>query len=468
MNRLNLFLFSSFLFGFATPRAEGPRAAGADASPAPISAREFAGRRARVLAGLANDPGGGVLMLRASPAAHFTEEVEFPYRPANDFLYLTGIDSEGAALLLSAREIVGIGREALFLPPSRQGEGLWIARRPGPEEAAARSGIPAKSVLTRQRLDEILRRVIRSADGSRGPTTAAPPVLHMSLGRHSGPGQPLSDGYGFLVAQFGSSAFHLDLRPAHSLIAPLRQVKSPAEMEFLRRAIAITGGAHRRAMRQARAGVFEYQLAAAIEHEFRDRGAAGWAFPSIVGSGPNSCVLHYDRYDRRLDDGDLVVMDIGAECGHYAADVTRTVPAGGKFRERQRRVYQIVFAAQEAAFRAIRPGLPHREVDRIARETVAAGLIGLGLIAERSEAGKYFPHGTSHGLGMDVHDAMPDPILRPGMVITVEPGIYIADEALGVRIEDDVVVTEDGCEVLSAGIPRSIEEIEEWMRIRSF
>ncbi len=440
-----------------------------ETAPAPISPEEYAVRRSRVLAELEKDSAaGGVLLLRAGPPAHFTEEVEYPYRPANDLVYLTGIDTEGAAMLLSATEIAGIGHEALFLPPAQRGEGLWIARRPGPAEAAARSGLTESKIFPRQRLDEVLKKAVRPAAGFHGRVAAGRPVLHVNLGRRSGPGEPLPEEYGFLVTHFGSGAFHIDLRPAHSLIAPLRQVKSPAELAFLRRAIAITGEAHRRAMQKVRAGIFEYHLAAAIEHEFRDRGAGGWAFPSIVGSGPNSCILHYDRYDRRLDAGDLVVMDIGAECAHYAADITRTVPVGGSFSERQRRVYQIVFAAQEAAFRAIRPGLPHGEVDRIAKETVAAGLIGLGLIRDRSEAGRHLPHGTSHGLGMDVHDAMPEPILRPGMVITVEPGIYIAEEALGVRIEDDVLVTEDGCEVLSAGIPRTVEEIEAWMRPRSF
>ena len=241
-------------------------------------------------------------------------------------------------------------------------------------------------------------------------------------------------------------------------------LKSPGELALLRRAIAITCDAHRRAMRELRSGAYEYQVAALIEYEFRNRGASGWAFPSIVGSGPNSCILHYDRYDRRMADGDLLVMDIGAEYGYYAADVTRTVPVSGRFSERQRRIYQIVYQAQEAAFKIIRPGLPFRDVNRRAQEAVADGLIGLGLIREKSEVGKYLPHGTSHGLGLDVHDEIATPVLRPGMVITVEPGIYLPEEALGVRIEDDVLVTEDGCEVLSGSLPRSADEVERWMR----
>jgi Xaa-Pro aminopeptidase len=186
-----------------------------------------------------------------------------------------------------------------------------------------------------------------------------------------------------------------------------------------------------------------------------------------VGSGPNTCILHYDRYDRRIAEGDLVLMDIGAEYGYYAADVTRTVPVTGRFTERQRRVYQIVYEAQEAAFKIIRPGLPFGDVNRRAQEVVAEGLIGLGIIKEKSEVGKYFPHGASHGLGLDVHDPLATSTLRAGMVITVEPGIYLPEESLGVRIEDDVLVTEDGCEVLSASAPRSADEVERWMRAES-
>jgi len=438
------------------------------AGEAPIAPLEYAARRAKVIEGLSKAPhAAGVLLIRSPQSRNFANDVEYPYRPDNGILYLSGAAVEGAALLLSAKEIDGLGREALFLPPPSPGEGLWISRRPTPAQASASSGIPEKNVLPIERLPETLRKALPAPRFHHGPAGEPPARLYFDPHGRSRPGEPLPEGYGFLVAHLGSAAFHLDLKPHGEVLDRLRQVKSRAEIALLRKAIDITVEAHRAAMRAARPGIDENHLAAVIEYEYRARGARGWAFPSIVGSGPNACILHYDRYDRRLVDGDLVLMDIGAEYGWYAADVTRTVPVSGRFTDRQRRVYQIVYEAQEAVFRTIRPGLPYGEVNRVARDVVAAGLIGLGLIQDKSDVGKYLPHGITHGLGLDVHDPMPEATLAPGMVITVEPGIYIPEESLGVRIEDDVLVTETGCEILSAGAPRSAGEVERWMRSES-
>jgi Xaa-Pro aminopeptidase len=429
-----------------------------------LSPGEYAGRRAKVLEGLTRDAGRPAVLLLSSPQpSRFAGDVEYPFRPDNDLLYLTGLDQEGVTLLIAGREIEGLGREVLFLPPPGPLQGVWITRRFTAGEASARSGIAEKSILAREKLSAILRKSLPGGAGHHRLRDEPPPRLFFDTRGQAGPGEPLPEGYQFLVAQLGSDAFHLELKPPALLTAPLRQVKSPAELALLRRAISITCEAQRAAMGAARPGCFEYQLAARIEYQFRERGARGWAFPSIVGSGPNSCLLHYDRYERQVEAGDLVVVDIGAEFGYYAADVTRTLPASGHFSDRQRRVYQIVYQAQEAAFQTIRPGIPVGDVHRVANEVVTAGLIGLGLIKEKAEARKYFPHGTSHGLGLDVHDPTPGPTLAAGMVITVEPGIYIPEEGLGVRIEDDVLVTEKGCEVLSAAAPRSPEEVEHWM-----
>jgi Xaa-Pro aminopeptidase len=261
-------------------------------------------------------------------------------------------------------------------------------------------------------------------------------------------------------------AFRLEPRRAAELIAPLRQVKSPAEIARIRLAAAATCAAQRRAMRAVRPGVLEADIAAAIDAEYRGRGARA-AFPSIVGSGPNGCIPHYARYDRALQAGDLVVMDLGAEVGLYAADVTRTVPATGRFVGRGRRIYGIVLEAQEAALRAIRPGAALEDVDRAARHAIASGLIGLGLIENGRDVGKYLTHFTSHGIGLDVHDPTPR-VLEAGMTITVEPAVYIREEGIGVRIEDDVLVTPEGREVLTGDAPKRVEEIEAWMRTREF
>jgi Xaa-Pro aminopeptidase len=233
-------------------------------------------------------------------------------------------------------------------------------------------------------------------------------------------------------------------------------VKAETEVALLRKAIDITMEAHREAAGVIAPGVFEYEVEGVLEYTFRRNGAERPAFPSIVGSGPFTTILHYDRNDRQMMDGDLVVVDIGAEYSGYAADVTRTYPVSGRFTDRQREIYQIVLDAQKAALERVRPGV------------AIGGPNGVHAAAARviAEAGyaEYFIHGTSHYLGLYVHDVgSSGRPLEAGMVLTVEPGIYLPEEGLGVRIEDDVLVTADGCKNLSAGLPRSSADVEAWM-----
>jgi Xaa-Pro aminopeptidase len=245
-------------------------------------------------------------------------------------------------------------------------------------------------------------------------------------------------------------------------LANLRVVKDEVEIARLRRAVEITVEALRQAMRAVRPGMYEYELEATIEYEFRSRGADRVGFPSIVGSGPNSVVLHYDRNRRRMESGDLVVVDVGAEYGYYTADVTRTFPVSGEFTPRQREIYDLVLATQRAVIDSIRPGVSVWELERLARSYMrdhSKERCG------RLSCDRFFAHGLSHWLGMEVHDVgdYSAPLL-PGMVITVEPGIYLPDEGLGVRIEDDVLVTEHGHTVLSKEAPKTVAEIESLMK----
>jgi Xaa-Pro aminopeptidase len=240
--------------------------------------------------------------------------------------------------------------------------------------------------------------------------------------------------------------------------------KSNSELELLRRAIAITIDGQKAAAGEIAADRFEYQVQAALEYQFRRHGATGPAFPSIVGSGVNSTVLHYDKNSRKMTTGDLVVVDVGAEFDEYAADLTRTFPVSGKFSPRQLEIYTIVLEAQEAALREIRPGVSIAKSGPIHK--AAYDFINThGKDLKGQPLGQYFIHGTSHHLGLDVHDAEDENTrpLEPGMVITVEPGVYIPEECLGVRIEDDVLVTETGYEFLSRDLPRHAEEIEKIM-----
>jgi Xaa-Pro aminopeptidase len=248
------------------------------------------------------------------------------------------------------------------------------------------------------------------------------------------------------------------------VIARLRLVKDPDELSRLRRAIAITAEALKESMRAARPGMWEYELEALIEYTFRRHGAERIGFPTIVASGPNAVTLHYDENRRQVQAGELVVEDVGAEFGYYSADITRTIPISGRFTQRQRALYDLVLGTQQAAIDAVRPGTNLTTLNRIARTYMRDHS---GDLCGPDSCVPYFSHGLSHWLGMDVHDVGSlGTRLEPGMVLTVEPGIYLPSEGLGIRIEDDVLVTSAGREVLSHEAPRSADEIEETMAHR--
>jgi Xaa-Pro aminopeptidase len=408
-----------------------------------------------------------VLFLRSPHPDHFAGDVDYPYRPDNDLYYLTGIADDGCALLLSAAGVVEHGREVLFVTRSDPADRLWTGGRLSPKEAAVLAGLAESAVLP---IDEVPKSLARAIGAESGPRRAGrePPMLYFDTGAGFRPGRAVTEPYGFLLDALGSRAFALDLRSPAELIHPLRQRKSPAEVALLRKAIDATSKALVAAMRRSLPGMHEFEIQAEIEAVFLREGCAGWGFPSIVATGPNTCVLHYGRYDRQSRDGDLVLLDIGAQYAFYSADVTRTFPVSGRFTPRQRQLYEVVLDAQKAGIAAVRPGATLGEVDRAARGRIAAGLRRLGAITRDHEARRYFPHGTSHGLGLAVHDPMPEDVLAPGMVVTVEPGLYLPEEAIGIRIEDDVLVTDEGREVLSSAAPKEVDELERVLAGRGF
>jgi Xaa-Pro aminopeptidase len=267
-----------------------------------------------------------------------------------------------------------------------------------------------------------------------------------------------------------------------TLLHEMRAIKSKGELDLMRRAIAITAEGHGAAMAAAHPGMHEFEVEAILRATFRKHGSERHAYEPIVGSGPNATVLHYHKNDRLMHDGDLLLIDAGAEYGYYASDVTRTFPVSGKYSAPQREIYEIVLEAQQASIDATRPGATLEQIHEASVRVIAAGLVRLGILSgsldevlEKQSYKPYYMHRTSHWLGMDVHDvgayflagsARP---LEAGMVITVEPGIYIAHDAeavpeayrgIGVRIEDDVLVTVEGCSVLSEAIPKSVEDVE--------
>jgi Xaa-Pro aminopeptidase len=338
-------------------------------------------------------------VLRAAPDQELTE-----YQQERNFYYLTGFDEPNAILLLDAASEPP--QEFLFLPERKPSEERWTGPKLGPGPDAEKATGFAK-VLSIVEFDATLKKAQEHAKAVDG------------------------------------------LKDVEDDIAYLRQVKSPTEIALLEKAIQITLKAQLAAAKAIQPGAMEYEVEAALEYEFRRNGAERPGFPSIVGSGPFSTILHYDKNDRRMQAPDVVVVDIGAEYSGYSADVTRTYPVSGKFSPRQREIYQIVLDAQKAAIAKIKPGVRISDLHQAA----------MGYIRSKGYE-KNFIHGTSHHIGLEVHDvgstARP---LEPNMVITVEPGIYIPEEEIGVRIEDDVLVTPTGYRVLSA-FPKEIAEIE--------
>jgi Xaa-Pro aminopeptidase len=362
------------------------------------------------------------------------------FRQHNTFFYLTEIEAPEAWLLIAA-DRGGGQRAALFLPRRNPAAERWTGLAIGPgDEASVLTGLPT---LDLERLDSAL-----SAERRRGHSTLWVPLDHTTRDDRR------------VTALLFESAF--DVRNLRPVVDSLRLVKDARELERLRRAVGITVEGHLAAAAALQPGIWEYELEATIEGTFRRLGADRLGFPSIVGSGPNSAVLHYDVNRRRIDDGDVVVIDIGAEWGQYTADITRTLPAAGRFTPRQRALYELVLGAQTAAIDSVRPGVTVARLERIAREYLRRHS---GTLCGSSTCDRFFVHGLSHWLGMDVHDVGPRNVpLAPGMVLTIEPGVYLPDEGVGIRIEDDVLVTERGHEVLSAQAPRRVDEIERLMR----
>lgn len=384
-----------------------------------------AARRAELIDSI----GPGVALLRSSSLRDLETDYlqDSDFRQDNDFMFLTGIEVADAWLLIDVpRE--GEPIVVLFMPERDPAAEQWTGPRPSLEMGGEITGIAD------------VRPVGQFEEAARA-----------ALSRAREEGLPV----------YAADADETDLRP---IIHQLRLTKDDFELEMLQRAIDITGAAQRAAMRSMAPGMYEYETEAVIEFNFRVGGAERVGFPSIVGSGPNSVVLHYDRSRRRMAAGDLVVMDIGAEYSYYTADITRTVPVSGTFTDRQRAIYDLVLASQQAGIDAVRPGATMSDVNRASREYMRDNS---GDLCGDQTCDFYFVHGIGHWLGMDVHDvgsyATP---FEPGMVLTVEPGIYLAEENLGVRIEDDVLVTESGSRLLSASSPREADAIETLMRQR--
>lgn len=433
-----------------------------------ISKKEFAERRQQLMAMM--EP-NSIAIIPAAPERTRNRDVEHPYRQDSDFYYLTGFgEPEAVIALIPGREH---GEYVMFCRERDRDMEIWNGFRAGQEGAVKTFG--ADDAFPFGDLDEILPGLIEGRER-----------VYYGMGKDPEFDRKVMNWVNTIRAKVRSGAHPPgEFIALDHLLHDMRLFKSPAELKMMKYAAEVSAGAHVRAMEKCHPGLMEYQLEAEYLHEFTRAGARSPAYPSIVGGGANACILHYIDNQAELKAGDLVLIDAGAEFDHYAADITRTFPVNGVFSEPQKAIYELVLQAQLAAIKMVKPGnhwnQPHDATVRV----LTKGLVKLGLlegkvdelIAEEAFR-KFYMHRTGHWLGMDVHDVgdykVDDEwrVLEPGMVLTIEPGLYIAQDCMdvdakwrgiGVRIEDDIVVTEKGHKVLTSGVPKKVADIEQVM-----
>jgi Xaa-Pro aminopeptidase len=409
----------------------------------------FAERRAKLVAAV-NAP-----IVLFGYTGHEEANPSYVFMQEENFYYLTGHNEEGAALLLvpeSADEKGWTGpREILYLPPRNPAEERWNGPRIGPDDP----GILEKTGFARVETFAKLRDTFAALAKNY-------PEIYTELPGPHDEGYPHAANWSQWVKDAAPQASLKDISPA---VGTLRAIKSPGELALIQKAVDPSIDAHFEAMKMVRPGLYEYQVAARMVDIHGYAGCETEAYAPIVGTGFNSTVLHYNKLDRRIEDGDIVLLDVGGQYSGYASDITRTIPANGKFTPRQREIYEIVLGAQNAAMAALKPGMTLGGKDETSLQKIAMDYIDThGKDKEGRSLGRYYIHGLSHHVGLDVHDPSgPSRPLEPGMVITIEPGIYIPEENLGVRIEDDVLITPTGYKQLTARLPRSPDEIEKIM-----
>ncbi|HID4133149.1 TPA: Xaa-Pro aminopeptidase [Pluralibacter gergoviae] len=432
-----------------------------------MTQQEFDRRRQALLAQM--QPGSAAIIF-AAPEAPRNADSEYPYRQSSDFWYFTGFNEPEAALVLIKSNDTH-NHSVLFNRVRDLTAEIWFGRRLGQQAAPAKLGVDR--ALAFSEIDDQLYQLLNGLDAvyhAQGEYAYADDILFRALDKlRKGSRQNLT-----------APPAVIDWRP---IVHELRLFKSAEELEVMRRAGEITALAHTRAMQKCRPGMFEYQLEGEIHHEFTRHGARYPSYNTIVGGGENGCILHYTENESELRDGELVLIDAGCEYQSYAGDITRTFPVNGKFTPAQRAIYDIVLESLETALGLYRPGTSIAEVTNAVVRIMVTGLANLGILKGEVDQlildnahRPYFMHGLSHWLGLDVHDVGyygtdRSRILEPGMVLTVEPGLYIAPDAdvpaeyrgIGIRIEDDIVITSDGNENLTASVVKRADDIEALM-----
>ncbi len=426
---------------------------------------EFQRRRKRLMQAMGKN---AIAIVPAAPQRARNRDVEYNYRPDSDFYYLTGFaEPRAVAVMIPGREH---GEYILFCRERDPEMETWNGRMAGLEGAMEAHGADDAFPITD--IDEILPGLLENRER-----------VFYTMGADPDFDRQVTEWINILRKK-SRAGVHTpgEYVALDHILHDMRLYKSAAEQRAMRKAATISAAAHRRAMQVCRPGMMEYQLEAELLHEFMQHGAREAAYPSIVGGGENGCILHYTENAARLNDGELVLIDAGSEYEYYASDITRTFPANGRFSKSQRALYELVLEAQYAAIEQVQPGNHWNQPHEAAVKVLTRGLVKLGLLKgqlnnliKKEAYRRFYMHRTGHWLGMDVHDVGDYKVgeewrvLEPGMVLTIEPGLYIPSGSkgvakkwwnIGIRIEDDVLVTKEGHEVLSAGAPKTVEEIE--------
>ncbi len=432
---------------------------------------EFKRRRKQIMQQIGK---GNLGLIASAPHQTRNRDVDYPYRQDSDFYYLTGFNESGAlAVFIPGREQ---GEYILFCREFDQKKALWEGAHSGLEGATAHYG--ADDSFPIDDLNDILPGMLENKA-----------KVFYPMGRDSDLDHKLLEWINNLRAQSRNYiSAPGELVSLEHILHEMRMFKSAAELKLMRHAGQVSARAHMRVMQLCKPGMYEYQIEAEIVHEFMQAGLRAVAYPSIVAAGKNACVLHYVHNNAKLRRGDLLLVDAGAECDHYAADITRTFPISGKFSREQKLLYQLVLDAQLAAIAEIYPGNPWNKAHEASVQVLTQGLVDLGLLMGDVETlikdekyKEFYMHRIGHWLGMDVHDVGDYKIneqwrlLEPGMVLTIEPGLYVQPDCetvdpkwrgIGIRIEDDVLVTKQGHEVLTSGVAKTVAEIEALMQAK--
>lgn len=394
-------------------------------------------------------PEGSLVVSFAGVPVHTNEDDYYNFEANSQFFYLTGLERENMAFL--AVKAGGNVHETLFIEAADPLQERWTGKMPTPAEAKEISGI--ENVRFTDEINAAIGRFMGRFDIE---------YAYFDLYRC---GMDDPDDYNAVKARAFNRLYPaVILRDLHKACVPLRECKDAEEIALVRQAVDITRQGLEHVMQKLRSGMTEYQAQADFEYKCKALGAVRFAFNTISAAGKNGCMMHYNTNREEIRPGALLLMDLGAKYGNYCSDITRTFPADGKYTARQRQIYELVLKANQAVAGAARPGVTLKDLNDVAKSVLGEGLKALGLIEDEKDVGKYYMHSVSHSIGIDCHDAcFAGDVLKPGWIISDEPGLYIDEEEIGIRIEDDLLITEDGCEVLSRAIPKDPDEIEAFM-----